>query len=58
MPQYKLTYYNIKGLAEPIRIMFAYAGVQYEDYRIPKDDTTYPTLPPEMKSGSLVRCYF
>jgi len=49
MAEYKLTYYNITGLAEPIRYMFAIAGVAYEDNRIPKDDTTYPVLPSEIK---------
>ena len=35
MPEYKLTYFDIKGLAEPIRLLFAYARVPYEDVRIP-----------------------
>ena len=33
MPQYKLIYFNAKGLAELSRYLFAYADVAYEDYR-------------------------
>jgi glutathione S-transferase len=38
MVHYKLTYFNIRGRAEPIRIIFAYLGLPYEDYRIEKKD--------------------
>ena len=34
MPSYKLTYFDIRGLAEPARIMFAVAQVPYEDVRL------------------------
>lgn len=34
---YKLTYFNMKALAEPIRLIFAYAEVPYEDNRIERD---------------------
>lgn len=51
MSKYKLTYYNLQGLAEPIRYIFKVAGVEFEDNRIPKDDTTYPKLPPNIKDG-------
>lgn len=33
MPSYKLSYFNARGRAEKIRLMFAAAGVEYEDYR-------------------------
>jgi glutathione S-transferase len=36
-PQYKLTYFNAKGLAENTRLIFAQAGVEYEDKRIDKE---------------------
>ena len=49
MAEYKLTYFNTKGLAEPARYMFAIAGVKYEDDRIPVDDF-WPRLRPEVKS--------
>lgn len=45
MPHYKLTYFNIRARAEPIRIAFAYAGVEYEDIRITKDPAEKEWLP-------------
>lgn len=35
--KYKLTYYNLRARGEPIRLVLAYAGVDYEDVRIPFD---------------------
>ena len=35
--QYKLTYFNMRGKAEVIRLLFAVAGVEYEDARIERD---------------------
>lgn len=34
MPEYKLTYFDCKGLGEAIRFLFAYGGIEYEDNRI------------------------
>jgi glutathione S-transferase len=34
MPSYTLTYFNGRGRAELTRLVFAAAGVQYEDKRI------------------------
>ncbi|KAL1117626.1 hypothetical protein AAG570_003941 [Ranatra chinensis] len=34
---YKLIYFNARGKAEHIRFIFAYAGVDYEDCRVPKE---------------------
>ena len=31
----KLTYFNIRGLAETARILFAIGGEEYEDFRYP-----------------------
>lgn len=38
MPSYTLVYFNARGLAEIARLMFAAAGVEYEDKRITKED--------------------
>merc|ERR1712173_630 len=35
MPDIKLTYFSLRARAEPARLMLAYAGVCYEDKRIP-----------------------
>lgn len=42
MTEYKLTYFNIRGLAESIRYIFAYAQVPYEDNRLEKEN--WPAL--------------
>ncbi|XP_065898847.1 glutathione S-transferase-like [Dysidea avara] len=38
MPSYKLYYFNARGAAEPIRIIFAQAEVKYEDFRFEPED--------------------
>jgi len=38
MSKYKLTYFNVRARAEPIRFIFAVAGVPYEDLRIERSD--------------------
>ncbi|GMS94872.1 hypothetical protein PENTCL1PPCAC_17047 [Pristionchus entomophagus] len=52
MPHYQLTYLDLRARGEPIRMMFAIAGVEFEDVRIPvsewKDnlkDTPFLALP-------------
>ena len=35
MPPIKLTYFNLRARAEPARLLLAYAGVSYEDDRLP-----------------------
>ena len=34
---YKLIYFNARGRAEHIRYIFAHAGIDYVDERIPKE---------------------
>merc|ERR1711970_452280 len=40
MPNIKLTYFNLRGRAEPCRLLLAYSGTKYEDERLaaPWDD--------------------
>ena len=38
MPSYKLTYFNFMARAEVARLLFAKAGVDYEDHRIQRED--------------------
>ncbi|KAI8496575.1 hypothetical protein Bbelb_258740 [Branchiostoma belcheri] len=44
MPTYKLTYFNVRGRGELIRLLFAAGGIPYEDVRIEWDKW------PELKS--------
>lgn len=43
-PNFTLFYFNIKALAEPIRYLFAYGGVAFEDVRVTRDE--WPALKP------------
>ena len=52
MPTYKLTYFNARGRGETSRLIFAQAGVDYEDNRVAGEDwvkfkptTPYGSLP-------------
>ena len=38
MPSYKLIYFNSRGGAELARLVFAAAGKEYEDVRIPREE--------------------
>ena len=40
MASYKLYYYDVRGRAENIRLLFAQAGVKYEDIRFGKEEWT------------------
>lgn len=46
-PTYKLYYFNVKALAEPIRFLLAYGGLKYEDVRFAEENW------PELKSSKL-----
>jgi len=49
--QYKLIYFNGRGRAEPARLIFAYAGVNYNDHRI--EGAEWPALKPKTPFGQL-----
>ncbi|XP_073985700.1 glutathione S-transferase-like [Rhodnius prolixus] len=38
MSKYRLTYFNVKGLGEPIRILLSYMDKEFEDFRLEKED--------------------
>ncbi|CAH1100581.1 unnamed protein product [Psylliodes chrysocephalus] len=45
---YKLTYFNVTGLGEPVRLILSYGNIDFEDIRITFDDnwpSIKPTLP-------------
>jgi len=44
MPNYKLTYFEMRGRGEIVRLVFAAAGVHYEDHRIDMSD--WPAMKP------------
>ncbi|XP_077276038.1 glutathione S-transferase-like [Temnothorax americanus] len=51
MPSYKLTYFHLTGVGEPIRLLFSYAGIDFVDERIDKND--WPKLKPTMPFGKV-----
>lgn len=50
-PTYKLTYFDLKALAEPIRFLFAYGNIKYEDVRIATEK--WPEIKPTMPLGQM-----
>ncbi|XP_023248019.1 glutathione S-transferase [Copidosoma floridanum] len=51
MPTYKVIYFPVKALAEPIRFLFSYAGVEFIDDRF--DREKWPTIKPTMPFGQV-----
>ena len=51
MPSYKLTYFNARGRAEGARLVFAQAGVEYEDKRVTMEE--WAQLKPSTPTGQL-----
>jgi len=43
-PVYKLTYFPIEGLGEPIRWLLSYGNLEFEDNRFKEED--WPTIKP------------
>jgi len=50
-PHYKLTYFNMKWLAEPIRYIFTYKNVDFEDIRLEEKD--FAPVKPDYPYGVL-----
>ncbi|KAL5278399.1 HPGDS family protein [Megaselia abdita] len=48
---YTLFYFNVKALAEPLRYLFAYGALEYEDVRVTRDE--WPALKPSMPMGQM-----
>lgn len=44
MPSYKLTYFPVKALGEPIRFLLSYAGIDFIDDRF--DQADWPKIKP------------
>jgi prostaglandin-H2 D-isomerase / glutathione transferase len=38
MPSYKVTYFNVTALGEPIRMLLKYGDIDFEDVRVERDD--------------------
>ncbi|XP_014472024.1 PREDICTED: uncharacterized protein LOC106743045 [Dinoponera quadriceps] len=51
MPSYKLTYFPITALAEPIRFLLSYAGIDFEDDRFNRED--WPKIKETMPFGQV-----
>jgi len=49
----RLTYFNFRGLAEPIRLMFADLGLSFEDNQV--DFAGWEALKPQMPFGQMPR---
>jgi glutathione S-transferase len=47
----KLSYFNLEGLAEPIRLMFKIANVEFEDHRISFEE--FPALKANFPNGTV-----
>merc|ERR1712178_642759 len=47
----KLSYFNIEGLGEPIRLLFKLAHVEFEDNRVAFED--WPALKPKTPNGAM-----
>ncbi|XP_076765814.1 glutathione S-transferase S4 [Xylocopa sonorina] len=53
MASYKLTYFNVMGLGEPIRFLLSYGGVDFEDVRMTHPSEEWIKLKPTLPFGQL-----
>ena len=55
-PKVKLTYFNLRARAEPARLLLAYGGIEYEDFRVTpafEKNEEWMALKPNTPYGSL-----
>ncbi|KAF5279373.1 hypothetical protein FQA39_LY05483 [Lamprigera yunnana] len=50
-PAYKLTYFPIRGIAEPLRFLLSYGGIEFEDVRFEFEE--WPQLKNKMPFGQV-----
>ncbi|KAF5279380.1 hypothetical protein FQA39_LY05490 [Lamprigera yunnana] len=50
-PTYKLIYWPISGIAEPIRYLLSYGGIDFEDFRFVQKK--WPEIKPDMPFGQV-----
>ncbi|KAK5640388.1 hypothetical protein RI129_011199 [Pyrocoelia pectoralis] len=48
-PAYKLTYFPVKALGEPIRFLLSYGNIEFEDFRFEREN--WPEIKPHMPFG-------
>lgn len=48
MPEYKVWYFNVKALGEPLRFLLSYGGLPFEDIRVTREE--WPALKPSKYS--------
>lgn len=48
MASYKLVYFNVMGLGEPIRFLLSYGGVEFEDVRITHSSEDWSNMKPSI----------
>ncbi|XP_053979678.1 glutathione S-transferase-like [Hylaeus volcanicus] len=53
MTRYKLVYFNVMGLGEPIRFILCYGGVPFEDVRVERDINEWLKIKPTTPFGQL-----
>lgn len=51
MSTYKLTYFNVTGLGEPIRFLLSQSGIKFEDVRLEFNE--WPKIKPTMPMGQV-----
>lgn len=52
-PSYKVTYFNITALGEPIRFLLSYGGIEFEDCRVEMEQ--WPQIKPSKFSHVIVQ---